>query len=1003
MVEIQDVLNNILTQNLCVYDSIHDFWKERKRKAKAAEDDEDDSIDQSSLQKTHEKLLSLINKKYRLDVKDVNKVLQSLSGNHIRSATSDYEYTVRDYYDNMPQLNTISEYLTYDDIIENKNSWDDYIGGATNFISLEPGEKYNSFSAVMANKKQNVIAEFIMKYMFPGSNANMYITFDAKSGILRNIFREIEQVYNLITPANIADSANTSFNQLQNGRNIFYFTRDKKHTFHSNFFTGNDISMEFINNGFSDKNNYGFTLHVKDNKSSLEFPFSAKQSSGPSVNYLVDLMLNRTSQTRNMVNIDKLKTKPEWINNGLLFDIKRGGDYEQVNMAKKISNELGNVIVSTIDILCSVYSRCIQQPVIRHINDKMEIYRFQNMINLDQELNQLFSMKYKSLKLIQSLSLVKSVLENGLANELYDFYIKAESFVEKGTFLFSHNLKKAKSSQNVVPSDEEKIITILLKHRFKDIVEMFQKVINDIEEIRNLLNQVNITDTEQDVFYLSEFVQLFGGDIQKEPLLKFVKTYNIESILSKYEVQSTTGTLTNQFTIINTLNKFMQKINVSFSLTNSQSKILNTGKSPFGLNIELTENIDGVYYYVYMAEIASIKLHGKKYLELCDSLSKLERVLDRPRHPSFHSILTDAGYFKQLNAIFQSYFNNDYGESVYNLLSPQKYEDNQIKSWYKSLLSNTNKLRISHNKLSKPQPIKKININKRTQMLSPIATNQINAPFQSPQRPTRKSRRIIKMRGGDRDVTVYQYMDLNDALADICFMCASYLESVMGEYMMRENKTKSKSKSMSNKTRSKSRTRSPGTRRTRSMASHVSNFVEYLIYNHQSQISDIMDKVSYTFEMKILSMYNQVDGLYEYVPSEVELYLLCVLYMNKNKNQENLSYMLSQNEDIFGEINKKRLEVPLNDIGTKYAFMANVPPEIANILVFTLLDNILQDNKTGYFNKFISDLVKQKQIVGRSFDTKHNWSKVIDIVYVLTHGVSNNKFVIPQEVRQLLF
>jgi hypothetical protein len=396
-------------------------------------------------------------------------------------------------------------------------------------------------------------------------------------------------------------------------------------------------------------------------------------------------------------------------------------------------------------------------------------------------------------------------------------------------------------------------------------------------------------------------------------------------------------------------------------------------------------------------------LHGKKYLELCDSLSKLERVLNRPRHPSFHSILTDAGYFKQLNAIYQSYFNGDYGENVYNLLSPHKYEDNQIKSWYKSLLSNTNKLKISHNKLSKPQPIKKININKRTQILSPIATNQVNAPFQSPQRPTRKSRRINKLRGGDSDVTIYQYMDLNDALADICFMCASYVESVMGEYMMRENKTKSKSKSMSNKTRSKSRTRSPGTRRTRSMASHVSNLVEYLIDNHQSQISDIMDKVSYTFEMKILSMYNQVDGLYEYVPSEVELYLLCVLYMNKNKNQENLSYMLSQNEDIFGEIDKKRLEVPLNDIGTKYAFMANVPPEIANILVFTLLDNILQKNKTGYFNKFVSDLVKQKQIVGRSFDTKHNWSKVIDIVYVLTHGVSNNKFVIPQEVRQLLF
>lgn len=1013
MNEISNVLKNKWTQDLCIFDTIHDFWKERSKTK--TNDEDDDIVDESSLEKTRQILLQQFSDKLNMRVGDINKLLQLLTNHTVNSATSNYEQNVRTYYEMNPLMTTTAEYITYDDIIDQRGNWDTYISGMSNMVSIEPGTKYPSFGAVMAAKKQNMVAEFIMKYMFPQSNSNVYLTFDAKTGIMRNIFREIEQVFHLITPANVADSASTSFNRLKNGRNIFQFPGEETHQFNSNFFTHDNAKIQFVNNEFSDKNGFGFTLKIApSNSSAMLFPFSASQSSGPSVNYLVDLLLNKPTNSKHMVNLSSLKNKPALIQEGILFDLKRGGDYEQVNAAKIVSNELGNVLLSTIDILCSVYARTIHQPVIRHLNETMELYRFDKQANMDTELAELIQMKFKVLKLIQNLTLVKNVMENKLIDELSGFHGQCKSFIESGKYYFSSSLKEVKSGV-YTQSTPEIIVEKMLKHKLTDILEVFQTIKSQIVEFKTHFTSANLDTIQSDLRVLTQLIDTFGTKIDKQQVKSYIQTQNVLPIIQKYEIQSITGTQSADFVVVNQINQFIQAISSVFVLTNTQSKIMNQGLSALGLDVTLTENIGGTVCWIYYNEITSIKLYVKKYNEFCDSLFKLERVLDRPRHPPFNSVLMDAGYYTQLNALYSMYLNPKLGEIVYNMFSPNQLSDESISAWYKSLPQKTDKLKPSMNKMKTyalPLPPKPVSASKMKRRIEPVVEST---------RPKR-----VRVTGGNEDTSVYQYINLNDLLADISSQAAAYLESTMTAYMkqkehllsrsklynggtiqrgVRPNGRKSVKHSIPTKFGTLRKTiRNTNTKTTQTQ--RVSQFIDYLVENKQSEISDLMESLATHFEMGLISLSHNLDELYTYEPSETELYLLCILGMNRDKSSENILYPIEQTKYLFGDINVSRLQVRLNDVYTKYAFSDKIPPEIVNILVFTLIDNLMQTNKEGYFNKFITELamsMKQKQVNGRSFETKRDWARVVDIVYILIHCVTNNQFIPPKEMIQLTF
>ena len=389
--------------DLAVFDTIHDFWKERKKAKNDDEDEDNVELDETKLNQIRIELLNfLINFKEYQSISSINDLLNKMSGSYITSATSKYENTVRSYYEKKSSIkdelyeDTI-ESLTYGDIIEsyeaassnpaNNKLLQKYINSSnSNYIlelNLGKEPKYSSFGIIEKNPKHvGYIANFILNYFFPGKTSDAhYFTFDAKSGILNKLFRNFDNVYQMITPANIADSAYTSFKTLKN-RNYFTFPKiNDKWTFNSNYYTKtNNYSIYFTESekGFTDKNQYGFKMNVEIPTRIFQFPFSSAQTSGPSVNYLIDLILSTRNidKPKSILDVNQLSSITNTNQKrGLLFDLKRCGDYEQVNMAKYL-NSSHNVILSTIDILCSLYARIQKQNNILQYNEKLTLYRF---------------------------------------------------------------------------------------------------------------------------------------------------------------------------------------------------------------------------------------------------------------------------------------------------------------------------------------------------------------------------------------------------------------------------------------------------------------------------------------------------------------------------------------------------------------------------------------------------------------------------------------------------
>jgi len=252
-----------------------------------------------------------------------------------------------------------------------------------------------------AEKKQ--IGLFILNYFFPppsgdlvqNSREKTYISFDAGSNMPDNIFGKMDQVMNLVSPLNIADSALTE--KHLNGKNYYKFvptTGDGKYLYSSNMYTSDIIQLALsVNGDYQRDSRYDFSIDILANatyggagkgkgkkppakgnpvktmskgkpkpitvgsktitpvlktKTSVSVPnslsrltFNSTNKSGPSVSYLSESIENTEKgkpipiSDGTMVNIDNLNDLlGSFIKSQiiqLLFDLKRSGDWEQAN------------------------------------------------------------------------------------------------------------------------------------------------------------------------------------------------------------------------------------------------------------------------------------------------------------------------------------------------------------------------------------------------------------------------------------------------------------------------------------------------------------------------------------------------------------------------------------------------------------------------------------------------------------------------------------------------
>ena len=268
-------------------------------------------------------------------------------------------------------------------------------------IDMEPEENWDtSYSTT----DKVWIALFMLNYFFPpevaatqtpekyNTQLPSYITFDAGSNIPSKIFGRLDQVINLITPLNIADSAATGENHLiadgkknqkragVKNKYAFPVNSANQYTYTSNVYTSSEYKLSIPSPAdYNEKNKNQFQINITTpaNSPISSIVFDAKHTVGPSVAYLSDTIAGGSYEPeRNMADLRGLPKVPT-----LLLDLKRSGDWEQCSAAYTLNNIMastvsGRVILCSIDRLCALYSRCIGQNTLWHCGTHLKLYRF---------------------------------------------------------------------------------------------------------------------------------------------------------------------------------------------------------------------------------------------------------------------------------------------------------------------------------------------------------------------------------------------------------------------------------------------------------------------------------------------------------------------------------------------------------------------------------------------------------------------------------------------------
>jgi hypothetical protein len=290
-----------------------------------------------------------------------------------------------------------------------------YIVRLNNILDVEvaPGE---IFEAAYSAIDKIYIALFMLNFFFPPSpgdtayNSRLptYMTFDAGSHIPNKLFGPLDQVVNLVTPLNIADSSTASSHLLagkkgrKNGvKNKYEFPEQPGaigggYNYTSNISTFSNFRFQIPRaqgQTYTETTKYDFTIdlyRLQPQSRVSRIQFNAQHINGPSLPYLADLIGNQMPVAGNkMANLTQLMTDLTNMGiatNDILLDIKRGGDWEQCNAAHIINNNsshnsTGRVILCTLDQLCALYSRCLGQNTILHYNTRLTLYRFISAAN----------------------------------------------------------------------------------------------------------------------------------------------------------------------------------------------------------------------------------------------------------------------------------------------------------------------------------------------------------------------------------------------------------------------------------------------------------------------------------------------------------------------------------------------------------------------------------------------------------------------------------------------
>lgn len=563
-------------EDLEALDTFHDFCtKERKKKSAAkvsGGDEDDEDVSEGKLEEIRAYIGTYLKGRLELATNSLPAIIKYLTNDNVTSF-SDFENKIVAYYEatQAKPLNVDKgerEYITFTDIVdgwddtlkENSPLWRKYrLNRDTNTV-LEVNKGIKSIEKFTQGER-NIIGNFLMNYFFGTSQGQMKCTFDAKAGVVSKIFEDIDQMRNVIFPQTIADSATTTFSTMK-GRNDFVFPTVKTFPFVSNFYSKQDYAISFRNKGFDNKNPYGFSIDIKKlnepgKNTTLELPFSASQTEGPSVNYLIDIVLKAKKSAnpaqerygdiekkKNILSLGKyldannafkanLVTKIKANTEGLPFDLKRGGDHEAAAVAQymRLVGLFVYIIFVTIDLLCALESRRRGNPTIWHYGERMICYRFPVILSPEAlQANKKRNTLDKIKDAIQSLLIIKR-MKTDVTDQLTK--LKKEATLGKAAFV---DVKGTQGAYNVQMACE-KLLTFLLRKRMEQLEREVTEILailptiyleEDIKEdidtslelFRSILTDPRVLDIVEPDNYLLAGIPLTSRFQQVDKLLK---------------------------------------------------------------------------------------------------------------------------------------------------------------------------------------------------------------------------------------------------------------------------------------------------------------------------------------------------------------------------------------------------------------------------------------------------------------------------------------------------
>lgn len=244
------------------------------------------------------------------------------------------------------------------------------------------------------------------------------MVFDMSDGIIGQIFTDCEYTARVITPQVMMDSANTATKKIGSGTNgletdyVAPGESSSSSTFFddSNMFTDGYIyadpptdpapgSVRVSCTPTKDGNPFGegqdkfnFTYHYKKGDKTVDASLDKTAASGPSVNYIIELAYKMATSKKGYENIvakclpigpslieNKVLYDDQGRHNGLLYDIKRSGDYSASRSALLLSKngQYPRMIFVTGDRLCAFTARLRGIHTILHSNatGKVTLFR----------------------------------------------------------------------------------------------------------------------------------------------------------------------------------------------------------------------------------------------------------------------------------------------------------------------------------------------------------------------------------------------------------------------------------------------------------------------------------------------------------------------------------------------------------------------------------------------------------------------------------------------------